>query len=185
VPTYHLRFFFRLPARFSRNREVLFFLIPVFFDVRLFFLFFRVSAMSYPLIYVASRASIPERGIMWRSLRARGARISSSWIDEDGPGETNSFSELWARIQREIASSDRLVLYVEPYDFPLKGALVEVGMALALGKPVWVVARHLVLEPHSFRPLGSWAAHPGVGFTQDLDAAMFADPFELFSPVCS
>lgn len=45
-------------------------------------------------IYVASRASIPERGAMWRRFRAQGVPITSSWIDEDGEGQTADFREL-------------------------------------------------------------------------------------------
>ncbi len=113
-----------------------------------------------PAVYVASRASVAARGAMWRALRGQGANIVSSWIDEDGEGATACMSELWARIEREIRASTRLVLYVEPGDFPLKGALVEVGMALGMGKPVRVIGPGLALEPRSMRPLGSWAAHP-------------------------
>ena len=99
---------------------------------------------------------------MWKGLRAQGARISSSWIDEAGPGETQDFSELWSRIHDELCNSDRFILYVEPQDFPLKGALVELGMALALGLAIFVVAPGVELEPRSMRPLGSWMAHPHV-----------------------
>ena len=106
-------------------------------------------------IYIASRARIPERSAEWRRLRASGAPIISTWIDEAGPGETKSFSELWARITSEIARSDGLLLYLEPDDLPLKGTYVEAGMALAMCKPVAIV-----------RPkggyIGSWVEHPSV-----------------------
>ena len=123
-------------------------------------------------IYVASRASIPARAAMWRDLRATGAMIVSTWIDEDGEGETVCFTELWERIEQEIRSADRLVLYVEAKDFPLKGALIEVGMALAMGKRVFVVAPGVTLHPRSMRPLGSWAAHPGVSFVDTVQQAL-------------
>lgn len=119
-----------------------------------------------PSVYVASRASVPARPTMWKLLRDEGAIIVSSWIDEAGEGETIDFSELWQRIEGEIRAADRLVLYVEPEDFPLKGALVEVGMALSLGKPIWVVAPGVELEMRGMRPLGSWAKHPGVQFSE-------------------
>lgn len=125
-----------------------------------------------PAVYVASRASIPERAGMWRLLRSEGARIISSWIDEDGEGETASFAELWVRIEAEVKSCDKLVLFVEPEDFPLKGALVEVGMALALGKPVVVVAPNVPLDARSRRPLGSWSSHPLVSFSTDIFEAV-------------
>lgn len=111
-------------------------------------------------IYVASRASTPERPAMWREYRDRwGANIVSTWIDEAGPGETSDFGELWSRIQGEIRRCDRLVLYAQSDDFPLKGALIEVGMALAMLKPVWVLG-NLTLEGRTDRPLGSWIRHP-------------------------
>jgi len=122
--------------------------------------------------YVASRASVPERPAMWKELRDRGAVISSSWIDEAGAGETLCFKELWHRINTEIFISDQLVLYVEPEDFPLKGALVEVGMALGLGKPVIIVAQGVDVVSHDMKPLGSWAKHPGVRFENCVRKAL-------------
>lgn len=124
-------------------------------------------------IYVASRASIPARSEMWRALRAQGCPIVSTWIDEAGEGQTASFPELWERIEREIDACVSLVLYVEPDDFPLKGALIEVGMALGRGKPVAVVlGRGLVLAPRSSRPLGSWVAHPLCSLHDTIEGAL-------------
>lgn len=125
-------------------------------------------------IYIASRASIPARAAMWRSWRDAGVEIVSTWIDEDGDGQTADFGELWHRISCEIASADRLVLYVEPDDLPLKGALVEVGMALAMGLPVFVVTPGIEMEPRSMRPIGSWIAHPMVRHVRDIHEAFTA-----------
>jgi hypothetical protein len=119
-------------------------------------------------IYVASRASIPERAAMWRSLRESGWPIVSTWIDEDGPGQTEDMGELWTRIAEEVTSAAGLVLYVEPEDFPLKGALVEVGMAIGFEVPVVVVAPHVTIEPRSYRPIGSWMGHPLVSVAGSL-----------------
>lgn len=116
--------------------------------------------MGEPLLYVASRASHPARPAMWRGFRDLGWRIVSSWIDEAGPGETADMGELWARIGREIREADGLILYAEPADFPLKGALIEAGMALALGKPVAVVLPGGIEDGRSCRPIGSWVHHP-------------------------
>lgn len=123
-------------------------------------------------IYAASRASIPERGAMWRRYRDQGVPIISSWIDEDGDGETGSFMELWQRIQNEISRSYALVLYAETNDFPLKGALIEVGIALGMDKDVIVCLPNIELEPRSFRPIGSWINHPLVIRDDDIDAIM-------------
>lgn len=131
----------------------------------------RLGEVEGAGVYVASRASDPRRPAMWQRLRASGVPITSTWIDEAGPGETADLGELWQRIRREVASSRALVLYVEADDFPLKGALIEVGMALALGKPVFVVAPGVVLEERSMRPLGSWARHPLVKFAPTVEEA--------------
>jgi hypothetical protein len=132
-----------------------------------------------PKIYAASRASLPERPAMWQRLRASGANIVSSWIDEAEPGATADLGELWKRIEREIASADRVVLYVEETDFPLKGALIECGIALGMGKEVWIVAPGVELEPRSMRPLGSWAKHPRVHFCTDMNDAVRCSNFEV------
>jgi hypothetical protein len=122
--------------------------------------------------YVASRPSILERPAMWRALRASGHNIVSTWIDEPRVEGVFDFRELWHRIEAEIRSADELVLYLQPTDFPLKGALVEVGMALAMGKPVTVVAPDVPINPHDFSPLGSWAAHPNVRLCDCLTTAL-------------
>lgn len=112
--------------------------------------------------YVASRASLPERSAMWRQYRDGGLPIVSSWIDEAGDGETLDFNELWSRIEGEIARSHKLVLYAETDDFPLKGALIEVGIALGMGKLVVVCLPGVVLDGRTKRPVGSWLAHKNV-----------------------
>lgn len=130
------------------------------------------------VVYVASRASIPQRAAMWRNYRdEHDARIISSWIDQDRPGETSDFRELWEDIHTEIRACQRLVLYADHDDFPLKGALVEVGIALGMGKPVWVLGGSIKLEGRTDRPFGSWIRHPaverivlGVTMTQMLEA---------------
>lgn len=122
--------------------------------------------------YVASRASLPERPAMWRKLRDGGVKITSSWIDEAGEGESACMVDLWRRIECEVRTADALILYVETEDFPLKGALIEVGIALGLQKRVLIVAPGVALEERSMRPLGSWAMHPQVTFHQTMRHAL-------------
>lgn len=120
-------------------------------------------------IYVASRVS---QAPMWRGLRDNGnVPIVSTWIDEAGDGETADFGELWTRIQREIAGSSGLVFWADVNDAPWKGALIEIGIALALGKPVGVVLLG-ELEGRTMRPVGSWIHHPNVRVTRFLDEAI-------------
>lgn len=136
----------------------------------------RIPAARMPAAagtYIASRASLPERSAAWRRLRdVDGWKITSSWIDEAGAGETVDLGSLWVRIEAEIARSERLILYVEPGDFPLKGALIEVGMAIAHRIPIRVVAPGVVLEPVSMRPIGSWVRHPLVVFCDSMEEAL-------------
>lgn len=123
--------------------------------------------------YIASRASIPQRAAAWRELRdVDGYKITSSWIDEDGPGETVDLGALWERIAREVAKSERLILYVEPDDFPLKGALIEVGIAIANRIPIRIVAPGVTLDPVSYRPIGSWSRHPLVLYAPTMRVAL-------------
>lgn len=122
--------------------------------------------------YVASRASIPERGAMWRKFREQGVVITSSWINEDGEGQTEDFTDLWARIQNEIEQCNVLVLYAEPDDFPLKGALIEVGIALGLYKKVIVCLPGVSLEHRSMRPAGSWIWHRLVQRNDDIGSIL-------------
>lgn len=134
--------------------------------------------VNRPAFYVASRATIPERAAAWRRFRHRGVRITSTWIDEAGDGETACFTELWDRIQTEITIADHLVLYAEPDDFPLKGALIEVGMALAMGRPVTVCLPGVELNGRTHRPVGSWIEHRLVDRNDDIAAALLAKPKE-------
>jgi hypothetical protein len=122
-------------------------------------------------IYVASRASLPERPARWRQLRDAGWPIVSTWIDEAGEGETADLGELWTRIESEVRRSAGVLLHVESDDFPLKGALIEVGMALGMGRRVGVYAPGVSLEERSMRPIGSWARHPMVSMFDTLEAA--------------
>lgn len=110
---------------------------------------------------------------MWRDLRdRRGVLINSTWIDEAGEGESACLTDLWRRISKEVQDADALILYAEQGDFPLKGALIEVGMALGIGKRVLVVLPGVELEPRSMRPLGSWAMHPLVTFHENVTHAI-------------
>lgn len=136
-------------------------------------------------VYVASRASIPARGAMWRGLEAAGMKIISSWIHEDGVGQTESMRELWVRIEQEVAASWGLILYVNESDLPLKGALVEVGMALARRKPVVVVTNIEGNVDVVAKSLGSWVNHDCVAFarTPEFAYSIIESKKSVFIPV--
>lgn len=121
-------------------------------------------------VYVASRT---RHARMWQMLRQGGAPITSTWIDEVWEGAVTDHKMLWARIQREVLGATRLVFFAEAEDFPLKGALVEVGMALAAAIPVYVVLDPDVkVDVQTLRPVGSWVRHPGVRIVPVLADAL-------------
>jgi hypothetical protein len=86
-------------------------------------------------IYTASKT---RHAPFWRQLRDAGAPIISTWIDEAGEGESADLHDLWRRCIEESCACDHLIVYREPQDV-LKGAWVEIGAALASGKPVYAV----------------------------------------------
>jgi hypothetical protein len=83
-------------------------------------------------IYVASKAMHAEK---WRLLRARGHCIISTWIDEAGAGESGDYAELAHRCLIEACQARVTLFYCQPGEIH-KGALVEVGAALAAGNEV-------------------------------------------------
>ncbi len=92
-----------------------------------------------PKIYLASKAKHRPR---WREFRdSLGYNIISRWIDTDDQYSEDptglDYGKLWEMCIQDAKNCDVLVLYVEP-DEHLKGALVELGVALALGKEIIV-----------------------------------------------
>lgn len=112
-------------------------------------------------IYVASRASQARLPEMWKQLRRDGWPIISTWIDEAGRGETESMVELWDRIVSEVRSADVVLFYADQESLPLKGAYVEVGIALAFGIPVLAIVRNNA-------NVGSWVYHPLVDVCEEF-----------------
>lgn len=86
-------------------------------------------------IYIASKTKHAAR---WRELRSNGLPINSTWIDEAGEGESKDLADLWRRCISEASSASALLIYREPGEI-LKGAWIEMGVALAAGVPVYAV----------------------------------------------
>ena len=112
-------------------------------------------------IYVSSRMKHAE---LWRSCRGP-FNIIASWIDET---EVECFEQLWQRMQNEIKEADAIVFLAEKGDAPFKDVLIECGMALSMGKPVFVACK-METEDES-RAIGSWLHHPLVTLYQTEDA---------------
>jgi hypothetical protein len=141
----------------------------------------KVTPLALPGIYVASKTW---HAGMWCKLRAKGYPIASSWIDTvDDAGFDhvgNNIESLWLKILAQDLSLHNcrgVVLYATKSDFPLRGALIEVGMALALGHRIAVVMSDYQIDPRNYQPLGSWFMHPAVRLYKTIDAAF--ESFEL------
>lgn len=98
----------------------------------------KQEIISVKGIYACSRASVPARVAMWRDLRDKGVLITSSWIDDETSDTLEDAAGFWEKVIHEIRASARLVLYIEPDDLPLRGAFVEVGIALGNDIPVTI-----------------------------------------------
>lgn len=89
-------------------------------------------------IYIASKTRHAPK---WRALRCQVRqhfRIVSSWLD--WPAHRAGDALLWQLCLTEVAAADALILYSQPGEIH-KGALVEAGMALGLGRPVLQVGQ--------------------------------------------
>jgi nucleoside 2-deoxyribosyltransferase len=91
------------------------------------------------IIYVASNIRFID---FWKKLRDSGVVISSTWIDHvPERGDKKAISRIWLNCFQEIQQSDMVMVKAEKED-KFKGVLVEVGAALVLGKPVYLVGEN-------------------------------------------
>ncbi len=84
-------------------------------------------------------------------------------MGESGDPSPDEAREFWKENQQDIETADALLLYVEQGDH-LKGALVEVGIAIANDVPVIIVGEH---PDH-----GTWKYHRDVEWAEDIDDAI-------------
>lgn len=93
-------------------------------------------------IYIASRSRHAAR---WRTLRDHaGLPILSTWIDRVAGVGHDEWNDLWQCCLEEASLAHTLILFAEDGDI-LRGALLEVGAALALGRRVIYVGPDSVL----------------------------------------
>lgn len=92
-----------------------------------------------PRIYVASHIRFID---FWKKLRDSGVTISSTWIDHaPDRDDKEAISKLWVNCFEEIRQSDMMMVMAEKED-KFKGVLVEIGAALVLDKPVYLVGEN-------------------------------------------
>ena len=115
-------------------------------------------------IYTASKLSEASR---WRLLKEAWPEVefTARWPFKhvEFVPDIHTFATVfWDHDLEDVNSSDGVLIYGEP-DHKLRGALVEVGMALALGKFVIAVGDH---EDYS-----TWQYHRNVYRVHDLEEA--------------
>lgn len=112
-------------------------------------------------IYPASKL---HHGKQWRDLCATSSKFifHARWLKHnmigtpDAPGEAEEF---WRQDIQDVMSADAVMVYSEENE-PLRGALVEAGVALACGIPVYVIGDSI--------SYGTWQYHTGVTRVKSL-----------------
>lgn len=114
-----------------------------------------------PTCYTASKMGHRQK---WLALR-RDTRVewTAHWPDIDVEDTPDNSAWFWRIDHNNIAISDFVLVYAKESD-ALRGALVEAGIALGMGKTVIVVGEH-----HCY---GTWQYHPTVIRTPTLDSAI-------------
>lgn len=69
------------------------------------------------------------------------------------PDTPENAEEFWFQDEEDVKHSDAVFVYAESEDH-LRGALVEAGMGIAYGVPVFVIGKHV--------DYGTWQYHSGV-----------------------
>ena len=96
-------------------------------------------------------------GKIWWAPRFRQLRdelgfpVNARWIDlePDNPIVMYRKDRLWQMCLEDVTQSDFLLLYCGDENEEQRGALVEIGMALAAGKPIYAIGHCKSIRPNS------------------------------------
>ena len=82
---------------------------------------------------------------------AVGLPVQARWIDLDqnDPIVTDNKALLWQMCYEDVRDSDFVLLYCEDESEEQRGALVEIGMAYGMGKPVYAIGRCKSIRPNT------------------------------------
>jgi hypothetical protein len=89
-------------------------------------------------IYTASK---PRHASMWRELRSQGYNIIATWIDYPSDDHVLDWEKLWVDCFNEAKAAAVTLVYIEQGD-QLRGAYVEMGIAMASGAMVFIANPH-------------------------------------------
>lgn len=115
-------------------------------------------------VYTASKLHHAEK---WKVLLNEWPHVDfvARWPHDhvDNIPDTEYYAKIfWIQDHEDVDLADVVMVYAEPDD-KLRGALVEAGMAIALGKQVIVVGEH--------PDYGTWQYHPSVHRVPSLEEA--------------
>lgn len=120
--------------------------------------------LRLPSVYTASKL---KHAKMWRGLREERPDIAftARWPDIEGKVEDSAENAVafWTHDIADVRRADAVLVYAEA-DEHLRGALIEAGVALGLGKQVVVVGDH--------PDYGTWQHHPLVQRARDIGHAL-------------
>jgi len=120
--------------------------------------------MRMASVYTASKL---RHGPMWIRLREERQDVffTARWPDIEGhvPDTPENAVAFWHHDVADVRKADAVLVYAEPED-KLRGALVEAGIALGLGKQVVVVGDNA--------DFGTWQYHPLVQRAKTIDEAL-------------
>lgn len=93
-----------------------------------------------PKFYTASKIWHAPR---FKTIREMGFDVQARWIDleQDDPIVTDHKDQLWQLCFEDVRDSDFLLLYSGDESEEQRGALVELGMAYGMNKPVFAINR--------------------------------------------
>lgn len=117
-------------------------------------------------VYTASKLSAAP---MWKDLQKlwqKDAFFHARWlrhVEIETPDTPENAEDFWREDEEDIETADVLIVLARPEDH-VRGALVEVGMALAKNVPVIVIGEHA--------DYGTWQYHSGVTKAENFGAAL-------------
>lgn len=117
-------------------------------------------------IYTASKL---RQAQMWQAIHDSHPDVyfHARWLKHTGklktPDTPENAKRFWIEDEQDVKHADAVFVFAED-DEHLRGALVEAGMAIAYGKPVYVIGEH--------PDYGTWQYHPAVVRVRTVEEAI-------------